>query len=157
MLFFTWYFLHTQNKLVLCAVHAGCVQQLKSVVALSPLPSLGCFQFEVARNCFIVISVCCHFSEEKKTKKKIPCRHQPRTTSRSGWTTCGEAAAAVAVTRKNVEYINVERKLVETKWSNYQMVEWQNGRISFLSNFTLYKAKQSAKTKVKLRFNLGLT
>ena len=65
MLFFTWYFLHTQNKLVLCAVHAGCVQQLKSVVALSPLPSLGCFQFEVARNCFIVISVCCHFSKEK--------------------------------------------------------------------------------------------
>ena len=41
MLFFTWYFLHTHNKLVLCALHAGCVQQLKSVVALSPLPSLG--------------------------------------------------------------------------------------------------------------------
>ena len=25
----------------------------------------SCFQFEVARNCFIVISVCCHFSKEK--------------------------------------------------------------------------------------------
>ena len=41
MLFFTWYFLHTHNKLVLCALHAGCVQQLKSVVALSPLPPLA--------------------------------------------------------------------------------------------------------------------
>ena len=26
MLFSTWYFLHTHNKLVLCALHAGCVQ-----------------------------------------------------------------------------------------------------------------------------------
>ena len=26
MLFFSWYFPHTHNKLVLCALHAGCVQ-----------------------------------------------------------------------------------------------------------------------------------
>ena len=26
----------------------------------------SCFQFEVARNCFIVISVCCHFSTQRK-------------------------------------------------------------------------------------------
>ena len=40
LLFYTWYFLHTHNKLVLCALHAGCVQQV--------LPSLAYFSHPIS-------------------------------------------------------------------------------------------------------------